>query len=475
MRDIFCEAGISAKSLSGQTPEDERRQTLEHLRKGKIRIVFSCDLLNEGVDIPEVDTLLFLRPTASATVFQQQLGRGLRLHPGKEQTFVLDFVGRARKEFRFDRPLSVITGLHRKTLLDSFENDRTPKMPRGCSMHLDRQSRDDLLANLKENLQWTVRKVRNELTAWLIREGKPANPSLVDFVSQTGIDLEDIWSPGAGGWTPLLRSVNALPGITGEALSEETEWCKGIGRLLHLDDVRQWQIISCCLRDDLAQIPCDGELDRRLAMLYYQIMNKPSVDCKGNQRPRLAKLWGIERFRTDLQAMGQLLETKSRNPKSADYCIPGAPLAVHCRYQRREILSGLGVWDWESQREWREGVLYCAEQNLDVFAVTLIKDEKHFSPSTRYADCAISPVRFHWKSQSGTSSDSPTGQRYQLLGKGVNRAVLFVREHQDEAYLFLGEVEYLGHEGSKPMGIDFRLKTPMPAKEFQGWASIVAA
>lgn len=82
---------------------------------------------------------------------------------------------------------------------------------------------------------------------------------------------------------------------------------------------------------------------------------------------------------------------------------------------------------------------------------------------------------FHSKSQSGTSSESPTGKRYQTLGQGENRAVLFVREFQSEAYLYLGEIEYLRHEGSKPMGIDFKLKQPMPAKEFQGWASIVAA
>ncbi|WP_373432592.1 DUF3427 domain-containing protein [Geothrix sp. 21YS21S-2] len=90
-------------------------------------------------------------------------------------------------------------------------------------------------------------------------------------------------------------------------------------------------------------------------------------------------------------------------------------------------------------------------------------------------DRFLSPSLFHWKSQSGTPEGSATGLRYQTLGLGGNRAILFVRETQDQPYLFLGELKYLRHEGSRPMGIDFELKMPMPAKDFQAWASIVAA
>lgn len=474
MEEAFRESGIPSKAISGKTAEDERKSILSDLRMGRIRVVFACDLLNEGIDIPEIDTLLFLRPTASATVFQQQLGRGLRLHEGKEQTFVLDFVGRARREFRFDKPLSVMTGLHRKSLLDSFEGNRTPKMPRGCSMQLDRQAREDLLENLKENLQWDARKVRNELKAWRIRSGNPDQLSLLDFVEDTGVSLEDIWSKGIGGWTPLLRSINALPTLSDSETNAEDRWSTGLGRLLHLDDALYFDFLLDSLDNEFHDIPGNALNEQRLAMLFFQMMNKPGVEERGFQRPRLEMLWKNMHFRNDLKMIAQLkakTAIRSKQPLS----LFGTALSIHCRYQRREILSGLGIWDWMTQREWREGVLYSAEKNLDVFVVTMVKDEKRFSPTTRYEDCAISTELFHWKSQSGTSPESPTGMRYQTLGKGLNKALLFVREHQDQAYLFLGEVEYLRHEGSKPMGIDFKLKTPMPAKEFQGWASIVAA
>ena len=73
------------------------------LRNREINIIFAVDLFNEGVDIPEVDTVLFLRPTESATVFLQQLGRGLRLTRGKTVLTALDFVEHQRREFRFDQ------------------------------------------------------------------------------------------------------------------------------------------------------------------------------------------------------------------------------------------------------------------------------------------------------------------------------------------------------------------------------------
>ena len=82
---------------------------------------FSVDLFNEGLDVPEVDTVLFLRPTESATVFLQQLGRGLRRTADKAVLTVLDFVGYHRKEFRFDLKLRALTGQTRRGLERDIE------------------------------------------------------------------------------------------------------------------------------------------------------------------------------------------------------------------------------------------------------------------------------------------------------------------------------------------------------------------
>ena len=474
MAEVFNELGIPSCFLHGDTDPQARRKALDELRKGVLRVVFTCDLLNEGIDIPEVDILLFLRPTASATVFQQQLGRGLRLCQGKEQTLVLDFVGRARREFRFDRPLAVLTGLHRRQLLDAFQEDHLPRMPRGCTLHLERQAREDLLENLKENLKLNVAKLRRELRAWLSRSGSPDRPSLHAFVTETGTPLEDIWSTGAVGWTPLLRSVGALPPLESpQEAAAEASWSKGLGRLLHLDNHALLTAYQAFALKGIPDLPMAALEERRLAMLHFQALYKSAAP----EGQRALAVTGVNDagFRRDLAGLTQVLLGEARPPRDGDEVVPGAPLALHGRYQRREILAALGRWDWSRQPGWREGVLYLPELGLDVFAVTLDKDEKRFSPTTRYEDRFLSPSLFHWKSQSGTPEGSATGLRYQTLGLGGNRAILFVRENQDQPYLFLGELKYLRHEGSRPMGIDFELKVPMPAKDFQAWASIVAA
>ena len=88
---------IAAVCVVGSTPADVRRSAPERLARGEIAAIVTCDLFNEGVDLPAVDTLLLLRPTHSPVLFQQQIGRGLRLSPGKESCLILDFVGQHRR------------------------------------------------------------------------------------------------------------------------------------------------------------------------------------------------------------------------------------------------------------------------------------------------------------------------------------------------------------------------------------------
>ena len=102
MADYFNARGISSMALTGDSPDEERNAAKQRLVSGELRFIFVVDIYNEGVDIPEVNTVLFLRPTESLTVFLQQLGRGLRLAENKECLTVLDFIGQANKKYNFE-------------------------------------------------------------------------------------------------------------------------------------------------------------------------------------------------------------------------------------------------------------------------------------------------------------------------------------------------------------------------------------
>lgn len=96
MAKEFCQRGIaSAAVYSGENGAyaEERNEAIRKLKNGEIRVIFSVDMFNEGVDIASLDMVMFLRPTESPVVFLQQLGRGLRLYKGKEYLNVLDFIG----------------------------------------------------------------------------------------------------------------------------------------------------------------------------------------------------------------------------------------------------------------------------------------------------------------------------------------------------------------------------------------------
>lgn len=102
MSNYFNARGIPSMFLTGHSPDEERKAAKNRLVKGEVRFIFVVDIYNEGVDIPEVNTVLFLRPTESLTVFLQQLGRGLRLSEDKECLTVLDFIGQANKKYNFE-------------------------------------------------------------------------------------------------------------------------------------------------------------------------------------------------------------------------------------------------------------------------------------------------------------------------------------------------------------------------------------
>ena len=128
----------------------------------------------------------------------------------------------------------------------------------------------------------------------------------------------------------------------------------------------------------------------------------------------------------------------------------------------------------------REGVRHLPEQKLDLFLATIQKNEKHYSPSTLYEDYAISSERFHWQSQSTTSADSHTGQRYINHKAQGYTPLLFVRTvakvaNYSQPYYYLGPLEYESHEGSRPMSITWKLDVPMPARLLRSFQTLAVA
>lgn len=466
MAEAFRTAGLNAVALSGETPAEQRKQALVDLRSGTLQVIFSVDLFNEGLDIPDVDTLLLLRPTASATVFLQQLGRGLRRTEDKPVLTVLDFIGQHRKEFRFENQFRALTNLTRKRLLDNIERD-FPQLPSGCQILLEEKAKRAIIANIKEQIGINVTALAREVADY-------AETGLSRYLEESGRELKELYRGNGNSWTGLLRRSGLLKGEEPEG---ETSLLKRVSSFLHVDDPLRVAAYTQMLEDDA---PAYGDLDEQgqayARMLFFQLWPLGGVTRKGFAKYDA----GFATLRKQRAVRSELRQVLEYNLAHTEHVpIPllglggetGIPLTVHASYSREEILPALGqsTIGGFMPGDFREGVKWCESIKTDALLITLEKDEKDFSPQTRYHDYAQSETQFHWESQNQTSETSPTGLRYQHHAERGSHVLLFVRRYKStdiggaQPWMLLGPAEYDGHTGSKPMAITWRLQHKIPA------------
>jgi superfamily II DNA or RNA helicase/HKD family nuclease len=467
MTNRFAAAGVSARAVSADTLPAERQAALKALRDREVNILFAVDLFNEGLDIPEVDTVLFLRPTESATVFLQQLGRGLRLTQGKTVLTALDFVGHQRREFRFDQRFRALTGLGRKQLMRQLVQG-FPFLPSGSQIVLDSVSRELVLENIRQQLA--------PRRAALISEVRThPNTDLAAYLDAFGRGVEDVLRTGRS-WTTLCRDAGKAVGYPGP---RERNLIKRVRALAHVDDRRRSGAYRDTLSGSAQQV---SPTEERLAeMLFFSLF--PDGGGFDNAAAGLASLKDEPVAAEMCQVIDIAFDNARRSTYPLDEFTPelaDVPLAVHASYSREEILAALGFASLRrTPSTMREGVAWCESANADAFLITLKKTETDYSPTTMYRDFALSPELFHWESQSTTSSASPTGQRYIHHRERGSRILLFVRETKSNAlgtspYVFLGPADYVSHEGNRPMAITWRLRQPMPTEVFMASRAAVA-
>ncbi len=454
MADRFTRSGIPAAAMDASTDADTRNTMLDQLRRRELNVIFAVDVLTEGIDVPEVDTILLLRPTESATVFLQQLGRGLRLHRGKDVCSVLDFIGQQHRRFRVDLRLRGLTGRSRGELLRDTEQG-FPWLPSGCQIQLDRQAEAHIVENLKAVTVSSAKALAAELRELQARLGPI---SLARFLAETLREPDDVYRAKLG-WTALRRSAGTVLATAGP---REHEIANAIRlRLQQVDDPERLTMLRSMARaEPIASDPRSQVLASMLGFLLFDHGNSPDT-IAGVQ----AALEGEPAIRRELQELADVLESRARLLTRPSSLWPEVPLHVHACYSRGEALVALGDRRLGQPTNMREGVKYLKERNADMLFVTLNKSERHYSPTTRYRDYAISRELFHWESQSTTTRHSPTGQRY-LQDRSC--VLLFVRETPKDSrgrapsFIFLGRARRVADHGERPIQITWRLDTPMP-------------
>jgi superfamily II DNA or RNA helicase/HKD family nuclease len=457
MAQSFSEAGIPALAVHGDSDPVERGRAASALRERAVNVVFTCDLYNEGVDLPFVDTLLLLRPTQSATLFLQQLGRGLRHHERKTSCLVLDFIGQQHEHFRFDTALSAMTGVTRARLRKAVE-DGFPYLPSGCTLQLDHVARDEIVRSLRQALVG-ARAMVPELQELAIE--RSGSLSMREYLTATGRDVREIYD--AGGWTTLRRRARLADGD-----DEGTEdLSRRLGYLLHLDEPARLnaynQIISSSSSTGESTPPLSDIDRRRLEMLDAQLWERGALP---SAEETVQKLAGNPAIVAELAELTQVLDEQVA-VATEFFPRPDWPLALHHHYKRREILTAVGfLKPGKKKHVVPSGILKLEELQTELLFVTLDKSGVGFSPTTRYRDYAISRDLFHWETQGTASTSRPSGKRYIDSPANDMTFHLFVRPAPADAFAYLGPVRYVAHTGDRPIAITWRLEHSLPATLF---------
>ena len=477
----FNERGIRSEAVLGTTDSEDRDRALRRLKTGEIKCLFAVDIFNEGVDVPEVDTVLFLRPTESALIFLQQLGRGLRRMRDKRCLTVLDFIGNANRNFRFDLRYRALTGASRREIEQEIVGG-FPYLPAGCAIQLDREASRIVLENLKASIGSNFKSFVAELRTM------KAPVSLAQFLHETAIEPDELYRNRGWSWTRLKREAGHEPAIAGDrgGNADEQKLLSALGRILHMDDNSRLSFFETLLKRDAT--PEAASLSPAEQRMLHGLMLTLWSDDENDLQRAVDRLWRQGSVRKELTEVIDILDDRAAHrtfPLVDDFAadqralFENVPLHVHAQYTRDEVLAAIGRSTLQKRFAHREGPLWDKPTNTDYFFVTLEKSEKYYSPSTRYRDYAVSPDVFHWESQSHTPEASPTGQRYINHEKFGSNVMLFVRSRNKDSagrtvpFTFLGPVTYVEHSGERPIAILWRLHRPMPL-DFFSQAKVVA-
>ena len=468
MEHMLNENGYKALSLTSRN-STEVGHASEMLSRGEINYLCVADILNEGIDIPEIDTILFLRPTESLTIFLQQLGRGLRLSDRKTCLTVLDFVAQANQSYNYESRFRALVGRSTSSIEREIKNGFT-FLPRGCSITMERQAQDFILKNIHEAV-FNLSRLRRECRLFTQNTGQSL--TYENFINNFDLDWRHVYKT-PGSWARL----KVQSGFNVDGFDAESKYTKllegGLSRLYHTNSYAYLSYIESLIANGMKHPALASARDSKFLQLFYytiwmdpiekvnRVYDQSFCSMEDAVSSLSQQLWFLDelRFMASLR-LSQLSQT-TKWLKVDDE----AEIELYGCYSADEIHllleNKLGRWQVF-------GTQYNAERKFAMVFVTLNKSDKEYSPSTLYEDYAISPNQFHWQSMNKVRRNSVEGRRITEQLTNGWKYLLFVRDSkQDEygltnAYYCLGFMNYNSSHGECPMNVVWDMQQSIPA------------
>ncbi|MDF2648144.1 MAG: hypothetical protein K0Q73_3949 [Paenibacillus sp.] len=490
MTEEFNRLGFNTGCLTGTDSPEQRQELIAQLEADNhpLQIIFTVNIFNEGVDIPKVNLILFLRPTESATIFIQQLGRGLRKVPGKEYVTILDFIGNYQKSFIVPLALS---GQHnhrafdRDSLRIAIETEFAD-LPDGCFVDLEEISRQQILNKIDN--------IRMDKDLWLMdiynqfRRELGYSPEVTDFLYFEGAPSLHFFIAKYGSWIETKRKMKDTTEFDQQIIDhpEILPFIKRIENMLPVKWPYEFSLLAVALENKKVTISdIISDLQYRFAVQVSEEThsNKIQKAMEKLVTPLPKQDWSFGEYSDGQFTLSAYAESLISNEAFYHYINDRIEyglaefrriyrpniffesqknVVLYQNYTRNDL-----IYLFESEAKegsWREGVSKVGEHIL--LFINLKKGEK-VADHLLYHDYFVDQQHFHWQSQNATSHESQRGQEYIYhKSKGVHIHLL-VRKFENMhgatlPFMYLGEIDYISSHGDKPMNITWELHQPIP-------------
>ena len=474
MNAMLNEAGFKSMAVTSRSiPSGQNRSNFDALEdasgklaRGDVNYLCVADMLNEGVDIPEIDTILLLRPTESLTIFLQQLGRGLRLADGKNALTVLDFIAQAHTAYNYESRFRALMGRNHSSTSENISNG-FPFLPPGCSIKMEPVAREYILNNIL-NAAFDIRRLRREVASFTQNYDKKL--TLHNFLEQFGLDWRLIYKT-PGSWSELKKQAGiAMPGYVRTKEVESLE--NGLARLYHVNSYEFLTFIQRLTQNGFIYDVTETKESKFAQLFYYDVLYLPIEKYNekfGTQLSSIedgvAHLANYPYFVEELQELVDIRMSSIRQTTSWIEGIGDIGIELYGCYSADEIHL---LCENKIKRGIPLGTQYIHDDKLSMVMVTTNKADKEYSPSTLYKDYAINENQFHWQSKNDVRIDSREGQRFINQKENGWRFLLFVRDSKKDAfgnsncYYCLGLMDYVKSEGECPMNITWDMRNKIP-------------
>lgn len=435
MANELAMRGYSTVALTGENNTGERIKVFNDLQDetNDLEIICTVDILNEGVDIPAINTVLFLRPTESSTIFLQQLGRGLRKYQNKQYLTVLDFIG---NDYSRSVQIALALGTLGKTtytekayLKNLIESDyKTLNIP-GVEIHIDELSKKEIVKFIDQenfNKKSFLKKDYENFKKYLNKDSIPTHMDYLE--SEIAPDLNRFIKSKIGG--KRIRSYYEFLTMIGEEnlpifTEEEIKLIDSIEELLPIVRLDEFLIINYLLHHNEINIDkivgynsrvTNETLNNAIQFLTNKevlINNQLSVDNISNIKDYLEDLinYGINRYEIEFG------DFEGKYKLYANYSKEQTMTSINRKYTMDILLKGT----------------YFDTETGDTYVYVGLKKDKAKQERTDYKDKFISPSIIQWESENNVTIDNSIG----LKLKNTKNIYVFVRKMDVEDNIIL--------------------------------------